>query len=149
MTRSRSGSSRSYPGRPVSQAFGNRSAGGGNIGCDEAGVSRGHSRCRTSSKVDRRLETSSVNRKAGRAHHTEGSNMKNKGKVPVSYSAVSIPSGRAASMRVTGKQPLHPISLERIVASDNITLAWKTVKSNKGAPGIDGVTIEDFPYHFR
>jgi RNA-directed DNA polymerase len=52
-------------------------------------------------------------------------------------------------VRVTGKMPSQPISLERIVATDNIALAWKKVKSNRGAPGIDGVTIEDFPYQFR
>ncbi len=75
--------------------------------------------------------------------------MKNEGKVLVSYSAVSTSSGGAASVRVAGKLPSQPISLERIVATDNIALAWKKVKSNRGAPGIDGVTIDDFPYHFR
>jgi RNA-directed DNA polymerase len=75
--------------------------------------------------------------------------MKNKGKVPVCYRAVSTSSGGAASVRGTGKQPLCPISLERIVATDNIARAWQKVRSNRGAPGLDGVTIEDFPYHFR
>ena len=75
--------------------------------------------------------------------------MKNEGKVLVSYRAVSTSSGGAASVRVTGKLPSQPISLERIVATDNIAMAWKKVKSNRGAPGIDGVTIEVFPYQFR
>jgi RNA-directed DNA polymerase len=149
MAQSHSRSSYSYPGRSVSQASGNRSADGGNTLCDETEVSRGHSRCRNPLKVDRRLETSPVNRKAGRTHPTEGPNMKSEGKVPVSYTAVSIPTGRAGGMRVTGKQPSQPITLERIVATDNIAMAWKKVKANKGAPGIDGVTIEDFPYQFR
>lgn len=149
MTRSLIRSSRNYPGRPVSLASGNRSAVGGNIGCDEAGVSSGHSRCRTTPNVDRCLETSSVNRKAGKTHPTEGPNMKTKGKVLVSYIVAPIPTGRAASMRVTGKQPLHPISLERIVSSENISQAWQKVKSNQGASGVDRVTIEDFPYHYR
>jgi RNA-directed DNA polymerase len=52
-------------------------------------------------------------------------------------------------MRVTGILPSQPITLERIVATDNIAMAWKKVKSNRGAPGIDGVTIEEFPYQFR
>ncbi len=75
--------------------------------------------------------------------------MKKEGKEPVSYRAVSIPFGRAASVRVAGKLPSQPISLERIVATENIALAWKKVKSNREAPGIDGVTIEEFPYQFR
>ena len=90
-----------------------------------------------------------MNRKAEKTHPTEGPNMKNEGKVPGCYRAVSIPTGRAASMRVTGILPSQPITLERIVATDNIAMAWKKVKSNKGAPGIDGVTIEEFPYQFR
>ncbi|MBT9162483.1 MAG: Group II intron-encoded protein LtrA [Dehalococcoidia bacterium] len=39
--------------------------------------------------------------------------------------------------------------LEEVLASDNLAQAWKRVKANKGAPGIDGMTIEDFPDHVR
>lgn len=35
--------------------------------------------------------------------------------------------------------------MERILAPDNLAQAWKRVKANKGAPGIDGMTIEAFP----
>ncbi|WP_419176283.1 group II intron reverse transcriptase/maturase [Desulfosediminicola sp.] len=75
--------------------------------------------------------------------------MKTKGKVPVSYTSVSIPIGRAACVRIAGKQPLHPITIERIASSENISMAWHKVKSNKGAAGVDGVTIDDFPYRYR
>ena len=39
--------------------------------------------------------------------------------------------------------------LEAVLTSDNLAQAWKRVKANKGAPGIDGMTIGDFPAHAR
>jgi RNA-directed DNA polymerase len=35
--------------------------------------------------------------------------------------------------------------LEKILSRDNLSAAWKRVKANGGAPGIDGLTIEEFP----
>jgi len=39
--------------------------------------------------------------------------------------------------------------LEHILEPDNLMRAWKQVKSNKGAPGIDGVTIAQFPAYIQ
>ena len=39
--------------------------------------------------------------------------------------------------------------LEDVLASDHLARACKRVKSNKGAPGIDGMTVEDFLAHAR
>jgi len=35
--------------------------------------------------------------------------------------------------------------LEQVLASENLQVAWKRVRANKGAAGIDGMTIDEFP----
>ncbi len=35
--------------------------------------------------------------------------------------------------------------LERILAPENLRVAWKQVRRNKGAPGVDGISIEEYP----
>lgn len=39
--------------------------------------------------------------------------------------------------------------MERIAAADNLRRAWRQVRNNRGAPGIDGMRIEDFPDYAR
>ena len=39
--------------------------------------------------------------------------------------------------------------LEQILSRDNVRQAWKRVKANKGAPGIDKMSIDDFPEFAR
>ncbi|MBI5249267.1 MAG: hypothetical protein HY912_07215, partial [Desulfomonile tiedjei] len=39
--------------------------------------------------------------------------------------------------------------LERILSRENMQAAWKRVKANKGAAGVDGMSIEAFPAFAR
>ena len=65
-----------------------------------------------------------------------------------SYNAMN-PNGEAHMRRVT-EQPDPDVNLlERILSRENMFLAWKRVKANKGAPGIDGVTVEEFPDYLQ
>lgn len=59
------------------------------------------------------------------------------------------PSGGDASRRDATQPALHDDLMERVLASENMRRAWKRVKANKGAPGIDGMRIEDFPEFAR
>lgn len=56
-----------------------------------------------------------------------------------------MPSGSDVTQR-TDKQPAFSAHLlEPILQPSNILTAWKRVRANKGAAGIDGMTIDDFP----
>jgi RNA-directed DNA polymerase len=59
------------------------------------------------------------------------------------------PTGRARSGRVVERHPLGLTSVEDVVKRENMLRAWKQVRANRGVPGIDGLSIEEFPKYAR
>jgi RNA-directed DNA polymerase len=60
------------------------------------------------------------------------------------------PPGGAGTRHVMERHSLNLISVAQVLEKENLQKAWKQVKANKGAPGIDKVSIEEFPeYAFR
>jgi RNA-directed DNA polymerase len=59
------------------------------------------------------------------------------------------PTGGVGMQRVM--EPFNPDVhlLERVLSRENMQRAWKRVRANKGAPGTDGMTIEEFPEFAR
>ena len=43
----------------------------------------------------------------------------------------------------------QPKLLEKILYKDNLNRAYKRVKANKGAPGIDGITVDEIGAYLR
>ena len=65
------------------------------------------------------------------------------GAVDCSQTSLS-PNGGEVLRRDAMQPALHEDLMERVLDSENVRRAWKRVKANKGAPGIDGMRIEDF-----
>ncbi|HET7267425.1 MAG TPA: group II intron reverse transcriptase/maturase, partial [Oleiagrimonas sp.] len=59
------------------------------------------------------------------------------------------PTGGDESRRGAMQPALHDTLIERVLARANLQQAWMRVKANRGAPGIDGMRIEDFPAFAR
>lgn len=55
------------------------------------------------------------------------------------------PSGGDVTQRIGMKPAFNIDLLEQVLKSENLQAAWKRVRANKGAAGIDGMTIDEFP----
>ena len=65
-----------------------------------------------------------------------------------SHNATKPPGG--ADGRRVGKSPEpNDHLLEQVLSRPNMQSAWKRVKANKGAPGVDNMAIDQFPAFAR
>jgi len=71
--------------------------------------------------------------------------MREQGGVADDSGVAPNPDRGAKARRGVAQPALQGNLLEAVVASANMHAAWARVKSNKGAPGVDGMTIEEFP----
>lgn len=55
------------------------------------------------------------------------------------------PNGGADDRRAFTQPTLHDDLMVRGVAPENLQRAWKQVKAKRGAPGVDGMSIDEFP----
>lgn len=67
----------------------------------------------------------------------------------MSFQNTVNPSGGVPLERVVQSLDPNDYLLERILSRENVGAAWKQVKANHGAPGVDGITIEQFPEQTR
>ena len=78
----------------------------------------------------------------------EGPNIENKGGA-LSDLNTRIPSGNDVTQRNDKKPAFGNNLFDRILHPDNLQRAWKQVRANKGAAGVDGMTIDAFPEWVR
>ncbi len=65
-----------------------------------------------------------------------------------SHSAKS-PTGGVAMRRAPTQPALQECLMRRVVDRFNLLRAWEQVKDNRGAPGVDGMTVDEFPSFAR
>ena len=55
----------------------------------------------------------------------------------------------SAAMKKSALSEPSAFLMDQIVDEQNVEQAWRKVKANKGAPGPDGITLDEFPARFR
>lgn len=75
----------------------------------------------------------------------EGPNVNQGGVEVISITAQSVQNGKSMVGDSHPQPALSEDLLPRVLSPENLQAAWKQVKRNKGAPGVDGITTEDYP----
>jgi len=63
--------------------------------------------------------------------------------------AEALSKSPASERRKNGIQKVEDDLLERILGKDNLNLAYKRVKANKGSHGVDGMTVDELLSHLK
>lgn len=79
----------------------------------------------------------------------EGPNVNQGGVETISKAAQSVQNGKPVLGDSHPQPALNEDLLKRVLSPENLQAAWKQVRGNKGAPGVDGVTIEEYPQWAR
>lgn len=75
----------------------------------------------------------------------EGLNINQGGVYPLSETAQHVLNVKWHAGDREQQPALNDDLMKRVLSPDNLHTAWTQVRRNKGAPGVDGVSIEDYP----
>lgn len=75
----------------------------------------------------------------------EGLNISQGGVSSISETAQHVPNVKSSPSGRAQQPALNDNLMERVLSPENLQAAWKRVKGNKGAPGVDGISVEDYP----
>ncbi len=75
----------------------------------------------------------------------EGLNVNQGGVYPVSETAQHVLNVKLSPGGRDQQPALNDNLMKRVLSPENLHAAWKQVRRNKGAPGVDGISIEDYP----
>jgi len=75
----------------------------------------------------------------------EGLNVSQGGVYPVSGTAQHVPNVKLSPGGRDQQPALNEDLMKHVLSSENLHMAWKHVRRNKGASGVDGITLEAYP----
>jgi RNA-directed DNA polymerase len=75
----------------------------------------------------------------------EGLNVNQGGAYSISGTAQHVLNAKLSSGGRDQQPALNNDLLKRVLSPANLHTAWKQVRRNKGAPGVDGISVEDYP----